>query len=149
MPFTTHLSADSDFDRIFTIISTTFAHTQAIVDAFFPQHDTPAGHVYGRDTLLAFHKTDPSVRFVKATDTTSGEIVGIAKWIVLHEAPQSEKLDDGGEGERELRDEEEREFVRELLGQYYAPRTRAVRDCGGKLVGKFFFPPLEWSLVER
>ena len=139
MPFTTDPCTDPDFDRLFTIISTTFAHTQPILEAFFPQHDTPAGHIYGRDSLLASHKTDPTVRFVKATDTESGAIVGIAKWIVLHEDPHFEVVDDDGEGVKGLRGEEESEFVRELLGQYFVPRANVIRDCGGKLVGRGFF----------
>ena len=140
MPFTTHLCTDPDFDIFFNFMSTTLFYTQPIMEAFFPQHDTPAGHIFGRTALLTSQKTDPNVRFVKATDTTSGETVGIAKWLILHEDPHFEVFDVGGEGESELRDEEEREFVRELLGQYYAPRARVVRECGGKLVGGFYFP---------
>ena len=97
MPFTTSLCTEPDFDRIFTIISTTFAHIQPVVEAFFPQHDTPAGHIYGRDSLLTSHKTDPNARFVKATDTDSGAIVGIAKWLILREDPHFEVVHVGGE----------------------------------------------------
>lgn len=140
MPFTTDLCTDTDFDRLFTIISTTFTQSQPIVQAFFPRHDTPAGHIYGRERLLLSHKTDPNARFVKATDTESGQIVGIAKWLVLHEDPHFEVVNVGGEREEGLRDDEEREFVRELLGQYFAPRASVVRKCGGKLVGRSYFP---------
>ncbi|KAL8795165.1 MAG: hypothetical protein Q9195_002320 [Heterodermia aff. obscurata] len=134
MPFTVDLCTEPDFDRLFTIISTTFADTQPIVDAFIPQHATPAGHIYGRDSLLISHKTDPDVRFVKATDSASGHIAGIAKWLVLHEDPHFEVLHLGGERAEGLRDDEEREFVRELLGQYFVTRAGVVRECGGKLV---------------
>ena len=45
----------------------------------------------------------------------------------------------GGEREEGLRDDEEREFARELLGQYFGPRASVVRDCGGRLIGRAFF----------
>ena len=57
----------------------------------------------------------------------------MAKWLIIEDAVRTGEIDDAGG----LRDSEEaRAYVRELLGQYYRFRSEAVREAGGKLVGR-------------
>ena len=131
MPFSVTPCQPADFDRIFHVISDTFQHIQPIVDAFFPKHDTPAGHIHGVK-LLCDQQSDPDVHFIKAVDVESGEIVGVAKWLILHEEVKVGEIGDEGS----LREsEEERAYVKELLIQYYSSRSEALREVGSKILG--------------
>lgn len=70
---------------------------------------------------------------MKATDTASGEIVGLAKWLVFEagEVPVIEGELDGAVLEGEWWDErEEREYTAWLFGRYLIPRRRAMREAG-------------------
>ena len=131
MPFSVAPCQTADFNRVFHIISDTFQHIQPIVDAFFPKHDTPAGHTHGAK-VLCDQQSDPNIYFIKAVDEESGEIVGVAKWLILQEEVQVGDVGDDG-GLRES--EEERAYVKELLTQYYSSRSEALREEGRKIFG--------------
>ncbi len=74
MPLAIEPCKNTDIDRAFYIISDTFKHTQPYFDAVFPNHNTPTGHAQGGDRLLELKHIDPTVRFIKAVDTTTGQI---------------------------------------------------------------------------
>lgn len=131
MPFSVALCRAADIDRLFHIISDTFQHIQPVLDAFFPKHDTPAGHSHGAK-LLRGQQSDPNAYFIKAVDEESGEIVGVAKWLIMHEEV---KVGDVGDEGGLMESEEERAYVKELLTQYYSSRSEALREVGGKILG--------------
>lgn len=83
MPLAVEPCADDDIERVFHIIYDAFQHTQPFVDALFPKYDTPDGRALGRDRLLRQKKIDLSIRFIKAVDSETGQIVGNANWLVF------------------------------------------------------------------
>lgn len=133
MPFAVEPCSDADIERVFEIISDTFRHTQPVVDALFPKHDTPDGRITGRDRLLEQKHNDPSVRFIKVTDSDTGQMVGQANWLVWQNTASPESLN-GDFWESE----DEKEFARQLWDQYIVPRSRAIEAADGKILSRCF-----------
>lgn len=132
MPVIVELCTEPDLDRVVYIISDSFGHTQPMIDIVFPRHDSPEGHVLGRDRLLEQLRTDSGVRLTKALDSETGQIIGQANGLILEEKPHDVQLQDDPWG-----DAEDRDYAQQLLAQYMVPRSKAFDSADGKIVGRF------------
>ncbi|MCJ1347117.1 hypothetical protein MMC31_005338 [Peltigera leucophlebia] len=71
---------DTDMDRIFEIFSSAFGHEHPYIESVFPLHATPQGRRLGGQRMLAFKKADPNTTFLKVVETSTGDVVALAKW---------------------------------------------------------------------
>ncbi|KAL8747280.1 MAG: hypothetical protein Q9190_000824 [Brigantiaea leucoxantha] len=72
------LCDDIDIDHGFRVVSRTFKHDEPYIDAVYPRHDTLEGFIQGRDRMLKQKHSDQIIKFVKATDSNAGKIIGLA-----------------------------------------------------------------------
>ena len=124
---------DTDFYRIFCIISDSFGDDQPYIDIMFPDHHGHSGRIEGSERLLQMKRNDATTRFLKATDTNTGEIIGQAKWIVFTNGkPEETPLagDFWATGD-------ENEYAAYVYAAYVEPRWKAARSAEGPLVGIF------------
>ncbi|KAL8833168.1 MAG: hypothetical protein Q9170_004449 [Blastenia crenularia] len=128
MPISIELCNDEDLTEVFAVISDTFQHEQPIVDAIFPNHDTPAGRTRGTHMLTQM-KQNPNFKFLKAIDSETNEILGQATWILLDRPLENEIL--VGEG---WDTEEDKEFSQLLHEQQMRYRIEASRAVQGRLL---------------
>jgi hypothetical protein len=131
MVIITEPCSDIDLDRAFHILSDAFQHVQPVIDAIFPEHDTPQGHVFGREALLQSKKTDPTAHFIKAVNHDTGEITGIAKWLIL-QGQAAQPLLPG----TLLESDEEKEYAEHLLSEYQKFRSEVIKSTDGHLLGR-------------
>jgi hypothetical protein len=120
------LCDDADMDRIFHIVSDTFKHDEPYIDAVYPKHDTPAGHIQGKNRMLEQKHSDPTVRCLKATDTRTGKIIGQANWLCLEDKHVKDELEGNF-----WDDNDEKEFAQQLYAQFAVCRREAVRAASG------------------
>ena len=123
-----------DITRIFEICSLAFARNEPFWDLLYPSHWTPAGRTEGATRMLELHKTDPHCTFLKAVDTSTNTIVGMAKWQVYdNELPAG--FDSGEEiPVADYWPEEEKSYVRHMLGEFVKDRHEKLRETRGNLV---------------
>ena len=132
--------SEPDF-RIFAIISDAFASDQPYMDTMYPNHHTAHGRSEGAERLLHMKHTDATNRFLKATDTGTGEIIGYAKWNVFENGmPEQTKLA-GSYWESQ----DEKEYAEFLFEVCLEPIRRVARSAEGALIGLLvifclFFP---------
>ena len=131
MVMTTESCSDTDLDRVFHILSDAFQHVQPVIDVFFPKHDTPQGHALGRDALLQSKNTDPTAHFIKAVNQHTGEITGIAKWIIL-QGQAAQPLSPG----KWFDSDEEKEYAQHLVSEYQKYRSEVIKSTNGHLLGR-------------
>ena len=122
---------DTDFYRIFSIVSDAFGDDQPYIDAIFPSHHEHSGRIKGGERLLEMKRTDSTNRFLKATDTSTGEIIGLAKYIIFANGkPEESPL--GGDLWKTT---DEKEYAAQLYEQYLEPRRKVVRSADGPVIG--------------
>lgn len=127
---------EPDFLRIFAIISDAFAGDQPYMDTMYPNHHTAHGRSEGAERLLHMKRTDATNRFLKATDTATGEIIGQAKWNVVENGmPEQTKL---AGSYWESQDEDEKEYAEFLYEVCLEPIRRMAKSVEGPLVGLLF-----------
>jgi hypothetical protein len=124
-------SENKDMHRCFEIISEAFGDREAYINAMFPRHHTPEGRKIGGDRYIMTKNADPFSRFLKVTDTETGEIVGQAKWIVVgHEKPPEVAL----QGDW-WDTEEDKIYAQHMYEAFLVGRRSAIRNAKGPLLG--------------
>ena len=131
MTFKVDLCEESDMQRVFAIVSDTFGPDDPFMEALLPKHSTPAGRVVGGERFLNTFKTDPVCRFVKATDTETGRIVGMAKYLVFE--PGVQQVNNDMEGDY-WADEDAKAYAHHLESELSRLRLEAVKSANGPLI---------------
>jgi hypothetical protein len=122
---------DADMHRCFEILSTAFGSEHEYINVLFPSHETSSGRIVGGQRLLHTKHTDPVATFIKVTDTSTGEIIGIAKWNIYNDVIPPEM----GLGTTEFWDSKEMaEYADSIYRAYLKERRAATRESGGHLV---------------
>lgn len=134
MPITVTEIEDADMLRAFTITSLAFQRNEPFWDVVYPQHWTEVRREAAAKRWTARKRTDPKARFVKAVDEESGEIMGMAKWLIYHpsvgDVPESQIEGEGpGDG-----DPEQRALCDALVANFLIPRNEAILRTKGHLV---------------
>lgn len=130
MGLTVDFCDDADMFRAFSIVSDAFGDEEPYIDALFPNHRTPEGRTKGSERLLQMKHGDPHARFLKVTDTDTGEMIGMAKWLIYEDKPDSWDELDGDYWE----DEEQKAYAAHLYTEFVKPRRAAVEAAQGRLV---------------
>ena len=135
---------DADFYRIFSIISDSFGDDQPYIDIMFPNHHEHAGRVQGAQRLLQMKQSDAKNRFIKATDTGTGEIIGQAKWIVFaNDQPEETPLTEDFWGTAD-----EKDFAAHVYAAFVEPRRKVARSAKGPVVGAVLFILMSRCVLE-
>ena len=122
-------AVDEDFDRLMDIQFAAFGQTgdsprEPYIDLLYPGGDTPAGQAAARDRNLKSLHTDPTVTFLKITDTVTGEIIAGAKWLVYEKKPEPNHIEaDWWEGE-------DREYAELIIGSLHRDRLEKTSAQG-------------------
>ena len=131
MPLKIESCRDEDMARAFAIISTAFG-SNPYMDGLYPGHDTAQGRKTGGERLLSFKKNDPNTHFLKAVDTETSDIVGVAKWNIYNGVIPDEVGLDGDYWPME----EDKEYANCLWASYLKPRRKSIKDTQGFVVCK-------------
>ncbi len=123
MVFALELCEPSDMQNAFRLVSETFGHVQSYIDAVFPAHWTPIGRKQGGERLLHDLTSDPTVRFLKATDTETGNLAGLSKWYIYEKDPIEDEL----EGDY-WESDDSKAYAMHLYKEYYSNRRRVIRS---------------------
>ncbi|KAJ8131018.1 hypothetical protein O1611_g2607 [Lasiodiplodia mahajangana] len=131
------LMDDEDVPTCFKILSDSFGHDAPFVDVYFPNHDTLAGQVQGSNRLVAWKRSAPESKFLKAVISTERDgaseerIIGFCIWTYMQDIPP-QKIEQAENVEEVWPDMTERQFMAGLWEEYVKPRTQAVKDAQGK-----------------
>jgi hypothetical protein len=122
---------DADMARVFELVSISFGHEHPFIEAVYPGHETPSGRAHGTERMLAAKNGDPNTTFLKITDTSTGEIIGIAKWNVYDGVIPEEISKLGGDY---WDTEDAKELAEWNYNEYVDLRRKAIRESKGNLV---------------
>jgi len=120
---------DNDMPRVFAIISDAFGEDHPHISVIFPNHKTINGRAQGAERLLQMKQNDPHSRFMKVTDTATGQIVGQATWLIYND--HAEEVELCGDY---WQNEEDRQYAAQLYRGYLAPRRDVIRSAKGPVV---------------
>ncbi|CAI6336783.1 unnamed protein product [Periconia digitata] len=106
-----------------------YAGSSAFVNAVYPHKITQDG-IEGLDMVVArlqyLIDIDPSVRWYKVTDSSTGEIVSASQWNVYDKEKPPEMLLDGPPGSWAT--EEDRKYAIEMFESFILPRYARFRQ---------------------
>ncbi|KAI2636962.1 acyl-CoA N-acyltransferase [Hypomontagnella submonticulosa] len=129
------LLSDEDIPTCFQVLSKSFGHNAPFVDIYFPNHDTPSGQAQGSKRLTAWKQSPDGSIFLKAAkrsgDGGQEQIVGLAIWTFMKEAPPAE-LEKAENVEEVWPDKDDREYMTRLWREYVIPRTQTINESDGK-----------------
>ena len=121
---------DVDMGRIFEIGSLAFARNEPFWDAWWPEHWTEAGRKAGGERFMQIKNTDPVTTYMKATEPSTGKILGFAKWnIYCSHIPRPEPEETG-----HWPDQEEEKYAKQLAEVFIKKRQAAIERTKGNVV---------------
>ena len=127
--------SDEDISTCMQILSKSFKNDEPFIDAWFPNHETPAGQAQGTPRLKTLGRASPDSTFLKAvtqpSDGARGDIIGFAIWKHEKELMPSE-LAETDDVEEVWPDKNDREYMARLWRDYVVPMNDAVEESGGK-----------------
>ena len=120
-----------DMQEAFALVTDTFQHDQPYHDALWPDHWTARGQEIGAKRFQASKVSEPNLRFLKAVETSSGDLAGLVRYYVL---PAGTALDENDLQGNYWPDEDSREYARHLYRNYLSARRKTVREVGTPFV---------------
>jgi len=135
---------DGDIPTCFEIFSQSFRHDAPFIDILYPDHDTPAGRALGTSRFLEWkHHVPDTTTFLKAVikpnptsdggQQAGGEIiVGMAVWGYLKDPPSADFRAREPNAAQIWTDEKDLEYTSQIWSYFIAPRSRLIRESGGK-----------------
>ena len=132
MDFTVDFCKDEDFEAMMPVMFGAMAGRSQFVNAVYPHNLTPEGQKKHEQTFLYLKSIDPSQRWLKATDNSTGEMVGIAQWNVYDGAKPPEIELDGPPGTWDTDDD--KEWAQAMFTAYMEDRRRIIREATGPVI---------------
>ncbi|PPJ51051.1 hypothetical protein CBER1_07535 [Cercospora berteroae] len=131
MPIIATPANDEDIPRLFEIACSAFARNEHVWDIMWPEHWTPEGRAAGAARMLETKRTTPSTTYLKAVDTETNEIVGMAKWNLWenHKVVSSDP-----KKEWYFNDEKEWRYAKGIMESFLEERNKAIEERNGTLV---------------
>lgn len=121
---------DVDMDRLFEITSLAFDRNEPVWDAMYPAHWTAEGRKHGAERLRDIQDSDPHATFIKAVDAETGEIAGMAKWLIFQNAfPKSSTADS-----KYWPTEADYNYYQAMVPIFLQKREAALKRTNGNLV---------------
>ncbi|ESZ89721.1 hypothetical protein SBOR_9897 [Sclerotinia borealis F-4128] len=121
---------DDDMHRVFEIFCKAFGTKHPMLEAIYPNHDTPAGRISGGKRMLDIKNEDLHTTFLKVVDTDTGAMIAKAKWNIWKGVIPPEVDLDGDFWETD----EEKEWAQHLNREFLISRRKAIKEAGGHLV---------------
>jgi GNAT superfamily N-acetyltransferase len=124
---------DADMYRIFEICSLAFDRNEPFWDTVWPKHWTEPGRHQGAQRFTQIKNTDTTAFYLKASDTTNGKIMGMAKWNVYdNHIPDFRKVD--GEAKDYWENKDDRAFSEAMSKEFFKERNAAIMRTGGNIL---------------
>ena len=124
---------DEDMPHVFEVASKAFGRDEPFWDTLFPNHWTDSGRSVGGERFKKTKNSDPNTTYLKAVDTASNEIVGMAKWDIY-----DNRVPDFNEPSKDQQNyydnEDDREFAKDATRQFLKERHAAIRRTNGNVV---------------
>lgn len=115
-----------------------YDRTSAFVNAVYPHKLTDHG-IEGLDMVVArlqyLRDIDPSVKWYKVTDTSTGEIVSASQWNVYDKEKPPEMMLDGPPGS--WANEADKKYAIEMFKTFITPRYTRYREADTPIICKF------------
>lgn len=125
---------DADISRMFEIFSLAFSTREPFCNAWYTKHWTPEGRQAGAKRMLQDKTTDSYGHYLKAVDSSTGEIVGMSKWMIYDNVvPDFAAQLSRDPGDHWI-DPEQKACAIYLSRQIFAENREAVLVSNGNLV---------------
>lgn len=129
MPVKAIPAEDADFERIFEITSLAFDRNEPVWDAMWPSHWLPQGRQQGAERMRKTKNTTPETTFIKAIDTETGKILGMAKWNIFQNySPSRSEVPDIYENNQD------RDYAQGVVDAFLATRNQAIKERDGNVI---------------
>lgn len=135
MPFALSAVAKDEFRSVVEMLFHAYDTSSAFVNAVYPHKITKDG-IEGLDMVVArlqyLIDIDPSVRWYKVTDSSTGEIVSASQWNVYDQEKGPEMMLDGPPGAWE--NEGEKRYAVEMFEAFITPRYKRYRELEAPII---------------
>ncbi|KAJ4345861.1 uncharacterized protein N0V89_011996 [Didymosphaeria variabile] len=95
---------------------------------------TPEAQTLHASGFIAHKGFDPTVQWVKVTDTGTGEIIGVAQWLIIKDEKPPEFDFDGPPGT--WKDEKEKLYAQDIYRSFVRYRRDVIRNNDLPIVGE-------------
>lgn len=132
-----------EMPAVITMLLKAYNHSSAFVNAVYPHKltDDDDGTIQGLDMVVSrlqyLIDIDPSIRWLKVTDSSTGEIVSASQWNVYDKDKPPEMMLDGPSGAWE--NDVEKKFAVEMFEAFITPRWERWREVEVPIICEFFF----------
>jgi hypothetical protein len=109
-------------------------HPNGFVDACWPNNLDEKAQQLHASGFIAHKGFDPTVQWTKVTDTETGEIIGVAQWLVLKDQKPPEFDFDGPPGT--WKDDTEKLYAQDIYRSFVRHRRDVIRNEELPIVGK-------------
>ncbi|KAH7411639.1 hypothetical protein DE146DRAFT_750810 [Phaeosphaeria sp. MPI-PUGE-AT-0046c] len=129
MPFELSVVAKDELRDVLEMLLYAYNESSAFVNAVYPHKITKDG-IEGLDMVVArlqyLIDIDPSVRWYKVTDSSTGEIVSASQWNVYDKEKPPEMMLDGPPGSWAT--DEDKKYALEMFESFIMPRYTTYRQ---------------------
>ena len=101
-------------------------HPNGFVDACWPRNLSAEAQSIHAAGFIAHKAFDPTVQWVKVTDESTGEIIGVAQWLIIKDQKPPELDFDGPPGT--WRDDQEKLYAQEIYRSVVRFRRDLLRE---------------------
>ncbi|KXL49145.1 hypothetical protein M433DRAFT_158974 [Acidomyces richmondensis BFW] len=123
---------DADMSRIFEICSLAFARNEIFFDVMYPEHWTDKGRQIGGKRMLKTKHEDAHTVFLKAVDSETGTIMGMAKWNIYNNSlPDLSEIESAGDY---WENEDDHAYATAILNIFLQQRNAAIKASNGNLL---------------
>jgi hypothetical protein len=142
MPFTLSPVTENEFPSVVKLLFYAYDSSSAFVNAVYPHKITTKDGqgIEGLDTVVArlqyLIDVDPSIRWYKVTDSSTGEIVSASQWNVYDKGEKpAEMMLDGPSGA--WKTGEDKRYAVEMFEAFIGPRYRRLGRVDLPVICKF------------
>jgi hypothetical protein len=109
-------------------------HPNGFVDACWPNNLTKDAQDLHASGFIAHKGFDSTVKWCKITDTETGEIIGVAQWLIIKDQKPPESDFDGPPGT--WKDETEKLYAQDIYRSFARYRREVIRNSELPIVGE-------------
>ncbi|ORX96237.1 hypothetical protein BCR34DRAFT_438243, partial [Clohesyomyces aquaticus] len=118
--------SDDEFPSFVPMTFEAMGGRSEFVNAVWPGGNTKEGQEMTVQRFLYLKSVLPSTRWLKVTDTDTGEIVGVAQWDVYEDTKPPELVVDGPPGA--WKTDEDKEFAQAIFESFMQERWKFIRE---------------------
>ena len=137
MPFELSVVAKEEMKDVVDMLFKAYDESSAFVNAVYPHKLTDQG-IEGLDMVVArlqyLREIDPSVRWYKVTDTSTGALVSASQWNIYDKEKPPEIMLDGPPGS--WASEADKRYAIEMFEAFITPRYTRYREVDAPIICK-------------